>query len=86
MCSTTCPSGHPADKEIGWAVANDITRGISETMFGPDVTLTRAQMVTFLYRLARLHNPATVTAWRGFHVFWGCPQGSVVRRARGVGH
>ena len=34
-----------------WAVENKITTGVSETEFSPDEKATRAQMVTFLYRL-----------------------------------
>ena len=33
-----------------WAVANDITRGTTDTTFSPDADCTRAQIVTFLYR------------------------------------
>ena len=33
-----------------WAVENGITKGTSDTMFSPDATCTRAQIVTFLYR------------------------------------
>lgn len=35
-----------------WAAANGITNGTSETTFRPDATVTRAQMVTFLWRAA----------------------------------
>lgn len=44
------PVGHWADEAIGWAATNGITAGVSETEFGVDQTLTRAQMITFLYR------------------------------------
>lgn len=37
---------------VAWAVANEITNGMSATSFGPDVTVSRAQAVTFLYRAA----------------------------------
>lgn len=37
---------------VTWAVANEITNGMSATSFGPNVTVTRAQAVTFLYRAA----------------------------------
>ena len=37
---------------VAWAVANEITNGMSATSFGPDVTVIRAQAVTFLYRAA----------------------------------
>lgn len=33
-----------------WAVANGVTNGTTATTFSPDVTVTRAQMVTFLWR------------------------------------
>ena len=33
-----------------WAVENGVTNGTSATTFGPNVTVTRAQMVTFLWR------------------------------------
>ena len=44
------PAGHWADASIGWAVAQGITTGVSATRFGMGQTLTREQMVTFLYR------------------------------------
>ncbi len=37
---------------VAWAVENGITNGISAAAFGPDLTVTRAQMVSFLYRAA----------------------------------
>ena len=37
---------------VDWAVENGVTNGISETLFGPDNSCTRAQTVTFLYRAA----------------------------------
>lgn len=37
---------------VKWAVAEGITKGTSDTTFGPDVSCTRAQMVTFLWRAA----------------------------------
>ena len=36
---------------VAWAVANDITAGTSATKFSPENICTRAQTVTFLYRL-----------------------------------
>lgn len=35
---------------VAWAVANEITSGTSATTFSPDMVVTRAQAVTFLYR------------------------------------
>ena len=37
-------------KAVAWAVENGITKGLSDTTFGPDATCTRGQVVTFLYR------------------------------------
>ena len=37
---------------VQWAVENGITSGLSESEFGPNVTCTRAQVVTFLYAAA----------------------------------
>ena len=36
---------------VKWATEQGITKGISSTLFGPDETCTRAQIVTFLYRM-----------------------------------
>ena len=38
------------EKAVAWAVENGITKGTDETHFSPDVTCTRGQVVTFLYR------------------------------------
>jgi len=49
---TDVKSGSYYEKAVRWAVANGITKGIDATHFGPNVTVTRAQSVCFLYRLA----------------------------------
>ena len=36
---------------VKWAVDNGITNGISSSLFGPGSSCTRAQIVTFLYRM-----------------------------------
>ena len=46
--------GHEADLSIGWALANGITAGVGNRLFDPDGTVTRAQIVTFLYRTVNL--------------------------------
>ena len=43
-----------------WAVEQGITKGTSDTMFSPDATCTRAQIVTFLWRSQK--SPAAGTA------------------------
>ena len=37
---------------VKWAVENEITKGVSPTLFSPFETCTRAQVVTFLYAAA----------------------------------
>lgn len=39
---------------IAWAVENNITKGVTPTLFAPDHTCTRGQIVTFLYRAEQL--------------------------------
>ena len=39
-------------KAVLWAVENGITNGTSATAFSPDDTVTRSQIVTFLWRMA----------------------------------
>ena len=45
-------------KPVQWAVENGITKGISNAAFGPDVTCTRGQVVTFLWAAANRPEPA----------------------------
>ncbi|MFR8873626.1 MAG: S-layer homology domain-containing protein [Oscillospiraceae bacterium] len=52
------PDAYYADA-VAWAVGNGITNGTSATTFGPDVSCTRAQMVTFLWRAAGSPEPTT---------------------------
>lgn len=42
-----------------WAVEQGITTGLNVTTFGPDVTVTRGQVATFLYRAASAAKPNT---------------------------
>ena len=42
-----------------WAVEQGITTGLNATTFGPDVTVTRGQVATFLYRAASAAKPST---------------------------
>ena len=45
------PSSYYA-RPVAWLVANDITTGTTPTTYAPDAPVTRAQLATFLYRLA----------------------------------
>ena len=49
---TDVDKNSPYYKAIQWAVEKGITNGISATQFSPNVTCTRAQIVTFIYRAA----------------------------------
>ena len=42
-----------------WAVEQGITTGLTATTFGPDVTVSRGQVATFLYRAASAAKPST---------------------------
>ena len=48
---TDVPSDSYFYNSVSWAVAAGITSGVSSELFAPDQTCTRAQMITFLYRL-----------------------------------
>lgn len=45
------------EQAVAWARREKITGGISDTEFGPEVTCTRAQVVTFLWRAAGSPEP-----------------------------
>lgn len=44
---------------VYWAVRKDITQGIGDSLFNPEGTCTRAQVVTFLWRAAGEPKPET---------------------------
>ena len=50
MPGTDGPVGSYYYDAVLWAVENGITKGTSETMFSPDATCSRAQIVAFLWR------------------------------------
>jgi hypothetical protein len=47
---TDLVSGSYYYKAVLWAVENGITSGVSANSFAPNLTCTRGQVVTFLYR------------------------------------
>ena len=59
MNFTDVPADAYYSDAVKWAVAEGITKGTSDTTFGPDVSCTRAQMVTFLWRAAGSPEPTT---------------------------
>ena len=48
---------------VEWAVNKGITNGLSDTMFGPYASCTRAQIVTFLWRAAGSPEPKTMSSF-----------------------
>ena len=48
---------------VKWAVENGVTNGLSDTMFGPYESCTRAQIVTFLWRAAGSPEPKTASSF-----------------------
>ena len=53
-------AGSYYETAVLWAVENGITKGTSDTMFSPDATCSRAQIVAFLWRSEK--SPAAGTA------------------------
>lgn len=51
---TDIPEGSFYDEAVAWAVANGITNGVSATQFAPAKALSRQEMVTMLYRYAKI--------------------------------
>ena len=60
MPFTDVPAGSYYYDAVLWAVENGITKGTSNTTFNPNMTCTRAQIVTFLWRSEK--SPAAGTA------------------------
>ena len=69
------PEGHVADGEIGWAVESGITRGVGGGRFDPDGSVTRAQIVTFLFRLSGLLGGPVEGGGLGSDSFVDVPEG-----------
>ena len=47
---TDVAAGEYYTDAVAWAVANDITNGVSDNSFAPSDNCVRGQTVTFLYR------------------------------------
>ena len=47
---TDVDAGASYAQAVAWAVENGLTNGTSDTTFSPDMTMTRGQIVTLLYR------------------------------------
>jgi len=51
---TDVPASAPYAQAVAWALKNEITAGTSPTTFSPDMTCTRGQIVTFLWKYMSL--------------------------------
>lgn len=58
---TDVTSGDYFYDAVNWAVSNGITKGTSDTTFSPNLTCTRAEVVTFLWRAAGEPKPTIST-------------------------
>ena len=57
------PNGAFFYEAVKWAVKSGVTNGLSDTMFGPYESCTRAQIVTFLWRAAGSPKPKTASSF-----------------------
>ena len=57
------PNGAYFYEAVKWAVKSGVTNGLSDTMFGPYESCTRAQIVTFLWRAAGSPKPKTASSF-----------------------
>ena len=60
---TDVPSGAYYYDAVLWAVENGVTDGVTATLFAPDASCTRAQIVTFLWRAAGSPEPVGTSAF-----------------------
>ena len=84
---TDVPAGAYYADAVAWAVEQGITAGTSETTFSPDMTCTRGQVVTFLWRAqgkpepTNAANPFTDVKESDYYykaVLWAVEQGLTV--------
>ena len=57
------PNGAYFYEAVKWAVDKGVTNGLSDTMFGPYESCTRAQIVTFLWRATGSPEPKTASSF-----------------------
>ena len=57
------PNGAYFYEAVKWAVKSGVTNGLSDTMFGPYESCTRAQIVTFLWRAAGSPEPKAASSF-----------------------
>ena len=81
----TDAAGHWAAEAIRFVYENELFRGVSDTEFAPDATMTRGMLVTVLYRLAGQPEAAAAgfvdvaaEAWYARAVAWAAENGIVL--------
>ncbi len=86
-------SGIWYEKAVSWAVENDITTGTGESTFGPELSCTRAEAVTFLWRAAGCPTAGSGTmtmsdvpadAWYREAVLWAVENGITTGTGNGL--
>lgn len=70
---TDIKSGSWYDASVGWASSNNIVKGFSATIFGPERTITREQMAVIMYNYA---------VFKGMDVKTGVAQSSFTDAAK----
>ena len=56
-------SGSYYEKAVGWANANGIINGVSDTAFVPNANITREQIAAIMFRYAKYKGTAPTGAW-----------------------
>ena len=57
------PEGSWFEQPVGWAAANGVVEGVSDTAFDPNASVTREQLATILYRYAQQKGQGFTDAW-----------------------
>lgn len=68
-CFTDVPANKYYAEAVAWAVDAGVTYGMTETTFGPNLKITREQMMTMLYRYAETVEGRDVSARADLSVF-----------------
>ena len=56
-------SGSYYEKAVGWANANGIINGVSDTAFAPNANITREQIAAIMFRYAKYKGTAPTGVW-----------------------
>ena len=89
---TDVPSGCWYERAVEWAVSNGLTVGVGDGKFGPGLNVTRAQVVTMLWRLHNSPAPSGNASfsdvsdgkWYTTSVLWAAGAGVVAGYPNGT--